>query len=477
MALDFETTKDVVIPSDPFARIIGQDEAVRIAKIISKQRRHLLLVGPPGTGKSMLAQAIAGVLPKPKFEISVCHNSSNPEKPLVEVKNEAQLHSSANRNIVAGKITHPSQIPSFVAEKLGFRCVRCGGLSSSVVPTCPTCGAEKFKRSNDELLNEITAAMEGQRGGNARVYTSRHGLDGKEEQVIYEKTFDDKVNVLTADDIKKMKDSAKVNAKKVIIPLNRSLFVQVSGASETELLGDIKHDPYGGHPQIGTPNYLRVIPGAIHEANEGVLYIDELANLGPIQKHILTAMQDKSFPIVGRNPTSSGASVRVDGVPCDFILVGSVNINDIPQIIPPLRSRIMGDGYEVLMNAHMPDNPENRAKIVQFVAQEILRDGKIPHATKSAVEELIKEAKKFANSIDNANGLTLRLRNLSGMIKMAGDLAVVEGVPLIDKKHVVDSIASARPIEEQIHEKYENWWKAGSADYGMKNHKGGAETA
>ena len=42
-----KTTKDIKIPKDPLERVIGQDRAVKIAKLAAVQRRHLLLVGPP----------------------------------------------------------------------------------------------------------------------------------------------------------------------------------------------------------------------------------------------------------------------------------------------------------------------------------------------------------------------------------------------------------------------------------------------
>ena len=56
---DIETTADIKIPENPLDQVIGQERAVRFAKLAAKQRRHLLLVGPPGVGKSMIAQCIA----------------------------------------------------------------------------------------------------------------------------------------------------------------------------------------------------------------------------------------------------------------------------------------------------------------------------------------------------------------------------------------------------------------------------------
>jgi len=174
---------------------------------------------------------------------------------------------------------------------------------------------------------------------------------------------------------------------------------------------------------------------------------------------------------------SSGAAARVDSVPCDFIFVGACNINDIKRITPPLRSRIRGDGYEVLMNGYMDDNPENEQKLCQFIAQEIIKDGKIPHAERAAVLSLIEEAGAIARRIDNVKGLTLRLRNIAGIIKMAGDMAVTEKKEYIERKDVIAGIKEARPIEEKIKEKYGNWWAVEAADHGVGNQRAGPETA
>ena len=257
----------------------------------------------------------------------------------------------------------------------------------------------------------------------------------------------------------------KKSPSKVIVPIDRKPFILATGASETELIGDVRHDPYGGHPQLGTLPYERVIAGSVHEAHEGVLFIDEISHLGNLQRFILTAMQERHFPITGRNPQSAGASVRVDNVPADFILVAACNINDLQYILSPLRSRIVGSGYEILMEVTMPDNPANRMKYLQFIAQEIIMDGKIPQMSIEAANLIVEEGKRRAAEIDKKeNALTLRLRELGGLVRAAGDIAVGDERDLIEKNDVLEALKTYLPVEEKIKKYYGNMGAALSSE-------------
>ena len=103
-------------------------------------------------------------------------------------------------------------------------------------------------------------------------------------------------------------------------------FVDATATLSGSLLGDVRHDPFqsGG---METPAHDRVEPGAIHRAHKGVLYIDEI-NLLRLeeQQALLTAMQDRAFPISGRSERSSGALTKTEAVPCDFILIAAGNL-------------------------------------------------------------------------------------------------------------------------------------------------------
>jgi len=123
----------------------------------------------------------------------------------------------------------------------------------------------------------------------------------------------------------------------------------------------------------------------------------------------------------------------------------------VKHMHPALRSRIRGYGYEVYMKETFLDTPENRDKLIVFIAQEIVKDKKIPHFSKEAVDEIIEEAKRRAN---RKGHLTLRLRELGGIIRAAGDLAKELNSKLVTRKHVLDAKNLARTLEQQLADKY-----------------------
>ncbi|AAB90868.1 ATP-dependent protease LonB [Archaeoglobus fulgidus] len=398
--LDFESTKDVAVPERLIDQVIGQDHAVEAIKKAAVQKRHVMLIGSPGTGKSMLAKAMAELLPKEELEdILVYPNPQDPNQPKIRL-----VPAGKGREIVEAykeEAMKKAQARNFLIFTLVFLVI------GYTVLTNP-----------GNLIWGIIAAV-------LILMMSRYFIPREDRNVP-----------------KLLVD----NSDKVTAP-----FEDATGAHAGALFGDVRHDPFqsGG---LETPAHERVEAGAIHRAHKGVLYIDEINTLTiESQQKLLTALQDKKFPITGQSERSSGAMVRTEPVPCDFILVAAGNLDALMGMHPALRSRIEGYGYEVYMNDTMPDTPENRQKLVRFVAQEVVKDGKIPHFDKYAVAEIIKEARRRAG---RRNHLTLRLRELGGLVRTAGDIAKSEGSDIVRLEHVLKAKKIAKTIEEQLADKY-----------------------
>jgi len=400
----FETTSDLKIPPQLVDQVIGQDDAVVVIRKAAEQKRHIILIGDPGTGKSMLARSMVEFLPKGELQDVIAY--SNPDD-----QNEPKI-----RILPAGKgkeIVH--------AQKLEAEQKKAQKNSTWMMLIIMFIGLGAILSLTSKPVN-WTPLLITSVGGLvvymlARSYTQRREASLVPKLIVTHKQDDP------------------------------APFVDATGAHAGALLGDVKHDPFqsGG---LETPAHERLEPGAIHKANKGVLFIDEINMLRiESQQSLLTALQEGEFSILGQSERSSGAMVKSEPVPCDFILVAAGNLDAVAGMHPALRSRVRGYGYEIYMRSTMPDTDQNREKLIRFVAQEVSKDKKIPHFNKGAVAEIIREAQRRAG---RRGMLTLRLRELGGLIRVAGDIATEQGASVVETKHVLEAKKIARSLEQQV---------------------------
>jgi len=84
--IKFETTKDIKVPKSLLNQVIGQDKTVAIVRKAAEQKRHIMLIGDPGTGKSMVARAMTEFLPKGQLEDIIAYpNNEDTNTPHIRV--------------------------------------------------------------------------------------------------------------------------------------------------------------------------------------------------------------------------------------------------------------------------------------------------------------------------------------------------------------------------------------------------------
>lgn len=404
--IEFESTEDVPVPERLVDQVIGQVAASSVIRKAAEQRRHMMMIGDPGTGKSMLARSMTELLPKDTLADVLCYPNEDDE-------NEPRV-----RTVPAGRgdrIVKAQKEAIRIQKEKSQKMLMIGFVAIAFLL------AVVALQSGDilTLLFGMLLLMFG-------YMFLRSRMGGADEARI--------PKVLVKHDTSDLPP-----------------FVDATATLSGALLGDVRHDPFqsGG---METPAHDRVEPGAIHRANGGVLFIDEI-NLLRLeeQQALLTAMQERAFPISGRSERSSGALTKSEPVPCDFILIAAGNLDAIQGMHPALRSRIRGYGYEVYVNSVMPDTAANRKRMIRFISQEVRRDTgtsrQIPHFDRSGVALVLREAQRRSG---RRGKLSLRLRELGGLVRIAGDMACEDGSTLTSAKHVLAARSIAKPLEQQV---------------------------
>lgn len=162
---------------------------------------------------------------------------------------------------------------------------------------------------------------------------------------------------------KRMNSPFKANAKFIEIDATTVRFDDRGIADP--LIGSV-HDPiYQGAGQLGVAGIPQPKPGAVTKAHGGVLFLDEIGELHPIEMNkLLKVLEDRKVFLDSAYYNSEDNNMPLyikdifdNGLPADFRLIGATTRNP-DEIVPALRSRCV----EIFFRALLPDEIEKIAQ-------------------------------------------------------------------------------------------------------------------
>ena len=467
----FADTSQIQLPDHPIDRVIFQDRAKRAVRKIAQNMGHILMVGRPGTGKSMLAKMFEAVLIKsmgdylrPK-DIIVAYPGKDRnhirvayEKPTRMDKVLSDLHTAieiARSNI--DEFSLADQIQSTRRVKI---CL--------ILATC-LCGAAGFFFPPAFIAAGLTGM------GSIFMYMQENNHRAQEK-------IQRESNAGTKSDVKHLQDMVPeilYDPRK-----DRDLMARISEPSARNMKGGFRHDPYQSG-NLQTPTHKRAYLGA--HAKSPIIYIDELKTMVKVgyMADLLEIMQNKQYILEGGRSTGSGAADRSENhLRADNIIVACCNHDTLAYLQQEgdgaFLSRIEDKGEIIQMESAVAETDENVRQVAQYVKQEITnlsvefqkawgeiieKEGfesvrkrsehvygralppdfkpTVREFSKASVLEIVKELRCRASD----GKLSSILRPINGIIKSAEFEAVMENAPLIEPHHVRTALEEHLSLE------------------------------
>jgi ATP-dependent Lon protease len=363
----FDDTSQISVPEDPIEQVVFQDKAKGAIRKIAQNKGHILMVGRPGTGKSMLANMFNKVLDKSIGD-------------YLRPKESIVAYPGKDKNDIRIAYEHPDNIDDQISEAIK--------------------AIKSAERSTDEfsLSDQINSVRRVKKGllwatgisGIAGFFFPpafiATGLTGIGSVFMYMQENNHKVQ----EKIQRKALEGRTNAVKHLYDMvpevlydprkDDELMARISEPNSTNMKGGFRHDPYQSG-NLHTPAHKRAYLGA--HAKSPIIYIDELKTLvkDGYMPDLLEIMQNKKYILEGGKNTGSGAADRSENhLKADNIIIACCNHDTLGFLQEEgdgaFLSRIEDKGEIIQLESAVPETPENIRQVAQYIKQEILNFGK-----------------------------------------------------------------------------------------------------
>jgi Lon-like ATP-dependent protease len=472
----FEDTGSVHIPEDPIDRVVFQDRAKKAIRKIAHKRGHILMVGRPGTGKSMLAGMLQEILDQSLGD-------------YIRPRDAILAYPGRDRNHIRFAYEDPQQADRLLDElRQKIEAATDAGRIFSLQDQI-----RSVRRVKHVLLAATLVLAAG--GFFLPPLLVGAGITGIGSLFLFiqENNHRAQEHIQTHNT-----PAAATNLKHLydMLPVMlydpreaQTLMARVSEPNARNMKGGFRHDPYQSG-NLQTPPHQRVYLGA--HATSPIIYIDELRTLIRIgyMPELLEIMQEKRYVLEGGQGSGSGAADRSENhLQAENIIVACCNHDTVEYLRSEgegaFLSRIEDKGEIVHMESAVAETPDTVRQVVQYVKQEVERiedefqaawgevlanegmdsvrsrceqifgrplppDFRLAARdfTRDAVMEIVKELRCRASD----GKLTTILRPINGIIKAAVFEAIFCNAETVAPQHVRIALEEHLSLEGSMHQ-------------------------